>query len=72
MSRVLHKFNNGYGASVIDDGYGADQGLFELAVIKYNENGDWDLDYTTPITNNVEGYLTEEDVEVILGKIAAL
>ena len=43
-TQTLHKFPNGYGASVIDGGtycYGADQGLKELAVIKFYEGDEW-------------------------------
>ena len=62
-----YAFPNGYGASVINDGYGSEQGLFELAVLK-----DGHLTYQTPITNDVLGRLTAEEVESTLDKIAAL
>lgn len=76
----LYKFPNGYGASVVrwktDGGffggsYGADEGLWELAVIKWKD-GEWDLTYETPITGDVLGHLTDADVEDTLQKIAAL
>ncbi len=69
----LYKFPNGYGASVVRHSfsYGGDEGLWELAVIRYN--GDhFDIDYSTPISDDVLGYLTEEDVDTILDEIAAL
>ena len=69
----LYKFPNGYGAFVVRHSfsYGGDKGLWELAVIRYN--GDhFDIDYSTPITDDVLGYLSEEDVDTILDKIAAL
>ena len=69
----LYKFPNGYGASVVRHSfsYGGDEGLWELAVIRYN--GDhFDIDYGTPITDDVLGYLSEEGVDTILDKIAAL
>lgn len=62
------RFPNGYGASVIDDGYGGDSGLYELAVL----NPDGRLDYSTPITDDVLGWLTAEDVTARLDEIAAL
>lgn len=61
-------FPNGYGASVIDDGYGKESGLFELAVI----GKDGGLDYSTPITDDVLGWLTAEDVAEALDRIEAL
>lgn len=69
----LYKFPNGYGASVVRHSfsYGGDEGLWELAVIRYN--GDhFDIDYSTPIADDVLGYLSEEDVDAILDEIAAL
>lgn len=62
------RFPNGYGASVINDGYGADEGLYELAVLDRNGH----LDYTTPITDDVLGYLTADEVAKALDRIAAL
>lgn len=63
-------FPNGYSASVIRGPYtyGGPEGLFELAVL--NPHGE--IDYSTPITNDVIGYLTEDDVQATLAKIAAL
>lgn len=62
------KFDNGYGASVIDDGYGSQAGLFELAVL----GPDGHLDYSTPITDDVLGHLTADEVAETLSKIEAL
>jgi len=62
-------FDNGYGASVIKSphSYGGNQGLYELAVIK-----DDAICYNTPITDDVLGYLTENDVTKYLGQIQEL
>lgn len=71
----IYKFPNGYGASVVqfDFSYGADQELWELAVIIPSNNvNDFCLTFETPITDDVLGYLTEEDVDKILGDIENL
>ncbi len=66
---AIIEFDNGYGASVLSTSYsyGGKNGLYELAVLK-----DGDLCYTTPITNNVLGWLKEEDVNRILTDIQNL
>lgn len=71
--QVVHKFDNGLGASVIrhEYSYGGDQGLWELAVIAFRGD-EWGLIYTTPITNDVIGYLSDEDVDALLVRIEAL
>jgi hypothetical protein len=72
----IFKFENGYGASVITGNgtYGGDRGLYELAVIKFGEDYDWDwrITYDTPITEDVVGFLTSKDVEDLLVQIEAL
>ena len=57
-------FSNGYGASIIrhKGSYGYEDGLFELAVLVKVTEDDYDLCYTTPITNNVIGWLSDEKV----------
>lgn len=60
-------FANGYTASIITDGYGCSEGLYELAILH-----DGDLCYDTPITDDVLGYLTLKDVEELLYKIEKL
>jgi hypothetical protein len=68
MSRIT--FENGYGASVVQTffSYGGDKGLYELAVL--DSNGD--LTYDTPITNDVLGHLSEDDVTKVLEQIQLL
>lgn len=70
----LFKFENGYGASVVKHfgSYGFDDDLFELAVIKFYNEKEWHLNYETPVTNNVEGYLTNDDVLKMLDEIQRL
>lgn len=68
MSRII--FENGYGASVVrgEYTYGGDKGLYELAVL--DSNGD--LTYDTPITDDVIGHLSEDDVTKVLEQIQLL
>ena len=62
-------FDNGYGASVVKSpySYGGNQGLYELAIIK-----DDAICYDTPITDDVLGYLTEDQVSDYLCQIQEL
>lgn len=71
FSKLLYhyEFENGYGASVLRSSYsfGGDRGLFELAVLK-----DGDICYSTPITSDVVGYLTADEVAEYLSRIEKL
>lgn len=64
-----YEFDNGYGASVIrhQGSYGYAQGKWELAVLQGGE-----LCYSTSITDDVIGHLTEDEVESILKQIEEL
>lgn len=66
-------FPNGYGASVIQGfgSYGNERGLYELAVVNVVEGG-WALCYSSPLTDDVFGNLTEDDVSHYLAEIEAL
>ena len=76
----LYFFANNYGASVVSHrfSYGGDKGLAELAVLKYDGEGDrvdyanWSLCHTTPITDDVIGYLSEYEVQSLLHQIKEL
>lgn len=72
-TQIVYKFDNGYGASVIQNkySYGGDVGLYELAVIEF-EGLNWDLTYETPITDDVIGRLTVDALVIVLEKIKAL
>lgn len=69
--RAVVYFANGYGASVVRGPltYGGLEGLYELAVITREDES---LVYTTPITDDVLGRLSPEDVTRTLGEISAL
>ena len=68
--QCIVQFPNGYGASIVqgEHTYGGKDGLYELAV--FGEDGH--ISYDTPITDDVLGYLTEQDVEDTLNKIKNL
>jgi hypothetical protein len=63
-------FENGYGVSVIRTqmSYGNKEGLFELAVL----DSTGDITYDTPITSDVLGWLTEDDVSRVMGEVQSL
>lgn len=76
-TQKIFKFANGYGASVVRGSfsYGGDKGKWELAVItheKYDGLLEFKLTYDTPITDDVEGYLSDDSVNELLSKIEAL
>lgn len=64
--QYIFEFENEYGASVIKrpGSYGYDKDLWELAVL-YRDA----LTFTTPITDDVLGYLSTDDVRKALIKI---
>jgi hypothetical protein len=63
-------FDNGYGASVVSHNYsyGGNSGLYELTVL----DKDGELTYDTPITSDVLGYLSPEQVTEYLFRIQDL
>lgn len=78
--QIIVKFSNGYEASIVggmdfsNDAplnqaglYGNGLSSFELAVMS---NGD--LDYTTPVADDVLGYQTPEQITELLWQIEAL
>lgn len=65
--QTIYKFPNGYGASVIKFNY-VYFGI-EIAVLRFDKNGKWDIDYSTPITNDVIGGLDEESRDSVLQQI---
>lgn len=83
--QIIYRFPNNYGASVVrrtyqlkpftcyvTGTYGADQGLWELAVIRFTSGDSWELTYNTKITHDVIGWLSEAEVDEVLGQIKKL
>lgn len=69
--QTIHRFDNGYGASVIEHSISHGR---EMAVVKFigPDIEDFVLCYDTPITNDVLGHLSTVDVDRHLADIAAL
>lgn len=69
---MIVRFPNNYGASIIrhEGSYGT--GLqVEIAVILF-EGHKWEINYETPITNDVLGYLEESEIIRVLKQIGEL
>jgi hypothetical protein len=73
--QAKHFFDNGYGISVVrfrgiagGGSYGYEEGLYESAVLKGTEEK-YEICYDTVIADDVLGYQTEEEVEVLLYEI---
>ena len=72
-TQTLVFFENGYGASVVKHNfsYGSDEGLFEIAVLAGSKDN-WRITYDTDITEDVLGYLNDNDVANVLEQISDL
>lgn len=66
--QCLYRFDNGYGASVVNHSFSYGT---ELAVLKW-DGKDFELTYDTPITGDVIGHLTESGVAELLERISNL
>lgn len=71
--QAKHFFDNGYGVSIIKSShsYGGSAGLYELAVLKGLEE-DWEICYDTPITDDVIGNQSEQEIETLLQEVKNL
>lgn len=67
----IFRFPNNYGASVIKNAssYGNAQDLWEMALIFFDEDDNWDLTYERDFDDDVKGYLTDDNVIELLEKI---
>ena len=72
--QLVLKFDNGYGVSIVphDVSYGQEDDLFELGVVTFDDDGKFSLTYNTPITSDVLGYLTLDDVKQRAAEVMAL
>ena len=72
--QYMFRFENDYGASIVKftGSFGHRSDYWELAVIKFNVDGDFTLLYDTPIADDVIGHLTDAEVCELLGKIKDL
>jgi hypothetical protein len=70
----VFRFLNGYGASVVqhDWSHGGKQGFWELAVVKWDSDTDWEIDYNSSVTEDVIGWLSWDSVVQKLDEIKAL
>ncbi|MBF2681392.1 hypothetical protein [Listeria innocua] len=55
--QTIYRFKNGYGASVIKEYMGPG---VKLAVIQFTNDKNWELEYSTSVTNDVLRNLTHE------------
>lgn len=69
----VYRFANGYGGSVIN--HSGSYGV-ELAVVEWDdwltEDDDYTICYTTPVTGDVLGWLTFDELVSKLGEVQAL
>lgn len=67
-------FPNGYGVSVVGGGiglYGDGVNTFELAVLIGNID-EWDLTYETPITDDVIGWRSQDEISELMKQVFEL
>ena len=59
-----------YHLSIINDGYGSEQGLYEIGVFKHGDLAE--MPGITEENDTVKGYVTEADVNAIIKKMYLL
>jgi hypothetical protein len=73
--QAFHIFDNHYGVSVVRGPYtyGGRKGLYELAVVYMApEDKESKIVYDTPVTNDVMGYLTPDNITDVMAQVEAL
>ena len=70
-TQIVVRFPNGFGASIINHSfsYGTEIGVISFESL---DIFDFELTYSTPVTNDVLGWQSTEDVIEVLNQISAL
>ena len=70
----IYKFPNNYGASIVwgEDYFGHDDAPYELAIIRFIDDDDYYLDYSTGLTTDVFRHQNEEQIRDLLKQIKNL
>ncbi len=68
--REVYRFDNGFGASKVKHkfSYGGDMNLWEIAVL----DNAGKVTYSTPVTADVRGHLSDDEAQAVLDQIAKL
>jgi hypothetical protein len=71
--QIRLRFPNDYGASIVCHGtsLGGEEGLWELGVTRWQGDAS-ELCYDTPVTKNVIGWLTPEEVVALVRQVQGL
>lgn len=65
--QIVFKLDNGYGISAVNHSFAhCDEDTYEVAVLKFNSDNDWEICYNTLITEDVLAYCTPETIEETL------
>ena len=64
--QIVLEFGSDYNLSIIDDGYGKDKGLYEIAVFK---NGEFANMPGITEHDDINGFLTSDNVDAIIVKM---
>lgn len=72
--QYIYHFPNGFGASIIRSymSCGHEDGLWELAVLKNYWEDEWHLCYDTKLTDDVIGWRSVDQINVLLKEIYEL
>ena len=70
----IYSFHNGYSVSAIMTpfSYGGKQGLWEAGIMKASADGNWEMVYTTPLTSDVLGGLTDAELADFVNAVRSL